>query len=51
VSDLVIFTAILAVGSVFGVLVGMIVAGRIDRRLAPPPEAGPEPGRTQEDQP
>jgi hypothetical protein len=37
VTDLVIFIAIVGLVVVVGVLVGMIVAGRIDRILAPKP--------------
>jgi hypothetical protein len=51
VTDLVIFVGILTLVTVVGILVGMIVAGRIDGHLAPPPAAPPEPGRPQEDQP
>ncbi len=35
-SDLIIFVGLVAVVAVVGVVVGMIVAGRIERRMAPP---------------
>jgi len=42
VTDLVIFVGIVGLVVVVGILVGMIVAGRIDRIIAPRP-AGPAP--------
>ncbi len=45
-SDLIVFVALVGVVTVVGVIVGMIVAGRIDRRMAPttaePPTAAQE---------
>ncbi len=35
-SDLVVFAALVGVVAAVGIAVGMIVAGRIDRRMAPP---------------
>lgn len=43
-TDLVIFVGIVGVVVVLGILVGMIVAGRIDRLLAPRPPAPQDPG-------
>ncbi len=40
-TDLVIFVGIVALAAVGGILVGMIVAGRIDRILAPRPSNAP----------
>lgn len=48
-SDVVIFLAIVAAVTAVGIAVGMIVAGRIDRHMAPP-TAEPPP-TAQEDQP
>ena len=49
-TDLVVFVGILALVTVVGILVGIIVAGRIDRHLAPPPAAAREPAQSQEEQ-
>jgi len=51
VSDLVVFVAILALVTVTGILIGIIVAGRIDRRLTPRPAAQPDPAQPEEVQP
>jgi hypothetical protein len=53
-TDLVILVAIVALVVIVGVMVGMIVAGRIDRiispRPAPPPTVTPGPERPDEEQ-
>ncbi len=42
-TDLLVFLAVVAVAMIGSILVGMIVAGRIDRRLSPAPAAGQTP--------
>jgi hypothetical protein len=51
VSDLVVFVGILALVAVVGVLIGIIVAGRIDRLMSPRPVAKPDGGQPEEEQP
>ena len=51
IGDLMIFVLIVGVVVVFGVLVGMIVAGRIDRITAPRPAPRDEERTEQEQQP
>ena len=50
-TDLVVFVGIVALVAVVGILAGIILAGRIDRRLAPPPAATPKPDAAPEEQP
>jgi hypothetical protein len=54
VTELVAFVGLVALVAVIGVVVGMIVAGRLDRRLGPPVrtrdvDAAPAPTTSQED--
>ncbi len=50
-SDLVVFAGILGLVVVSGIVVGMIVAGRIDRIMAPGPVRREETRTEEEDQP
>ena len=48
---LIVFIVVVGLMVAFGVLVGMIVAGRIDRLMTPRPAPPPDPVPEQEDQP
>ncbi len=50
-TDLIVFTGIVGLVVVVGILVGIIVAGRIDRILTPRPAPPPDAERTQEELP
>jgi hypothetical protein len=50
-SELLAFAAFVALVAVAGIVVGMIVAGRIDRLMTTRPAAPPDPGPEQEEQP
>ena len=50
-TELLVFAGFVALVAVVGILVGMIVAGRIDRLTTPRPAPPPDPVPEQEDQP